>query len=68
MSMACSTHEEVINEYKLFVRRPEGKKPLLRHRHMWEDSIKTDLTEIGCKGLDRIHVAVDRVQLQALVK
>jgi hypothetical protein len=36
------------------VRTPEGKSPLGRPRHMWEDSIKTNLETyvMGCYGLD----------------
>ena len=34
--------------------KPEGKKPLGRSRHRWEDNIKMDLQEVGCVyGLDR---------------
>jgi hypothetical protein len=29
--------------YKVFVRKPEGKKPLGRTRHRREDNIKMDL-------------------------
>jgi hypothetical protein len=29
------------------VRRPEGKRPLIRPRRRWEDKIKMDLREIG---------------------
>jgi hypothetical protein len=25
---------------------PEGKRPLEKHRHIWEDNIKTDLQEL----------------------
>ena len=32
--------------------KPEGKRPLGRHRRRWEDNIKMDLQEVGC-GLDR---------------
>jgi hypothetical protein len=31
--------------------KPQGKKPLGRHRRRLEDIIKTDVKEIGC-GLD----------------
>jgi len=29
--------------YRVLVEKPEGKKPLGRPRHRWEDSIKIDL-------------------------
>jgi hypothetical protein len=35
------------NAYRLFVRKPEGKRPLGRPRHRWVDIIKMDLREIG---------------------
>ena len=40
--------------YTEFVRRPEGKRPLVRPRLGWEDNIKVDLqeTECGGNGLD----------------
>jgi hypothetical protein len=42
------------------VRRPEGKKPLRRPRHRWEDNIKMDLQEVGWWGMDWIDMAQDR--------
>jgi hypothetical protein len=35
------------NAYRIFMRKPEGKRPLGRPRHMWVDNIKMDLREIG---------------------
>jgi hypothetical protein len=35
------------NGYKILVRKPKGKRPLGRPRSRWEDSIRTDLREIG---------------------
>jgi hypothetical protein len=32
--------------YRIFVGRPEGKRPLRRTRRRWEDNIKIDLREI----------------------
>jgi hypothetical protein len=32
----------------VFVGKPEGKRPLGRPRHKWEDNIETDLQEVGC--------------------
>jgi hypothetical protein len=33
--------------YRVLVARPEGKRPLGRHRRRCEDSIKMDIEEIG---------------------
>jgi hypothetical protein len=41
----------------VFVGNPEGKMPLERLRHRWEDNIKMDLREIWCGGMDCIHLA-----------
>jgi hypothetical protein len=29
--------------YRLFIGKPEGKRPLRRPRHRWEDNIRMDL-------------------------
>ena len=34
--------------YKVLMGKPEGKRPLGRPRHRWEDNIKIDLQEVGC--------------------
>jgi hypothetical protein len=44
------------------VGRPEGKRPLGRPRHRWEDNIKLHLREIGFNGVNWIQLAQDRVQ------
>jgi hypothetical protein len=33
--------------YRVFVGKPEGKRPLGRPRRRWEDNIKMDLQEVG---------------------
>jgi hypothetical protein len=33
--------------YRVLVGKPEGKKPLGRLRHRWEDNIKMDLQDVG---------------------
>jgi hypothetical protein len=33
------------------VGKSEGKRPLGRPRHRWEDNIKMDLQEVGCGGM-----------------
>jgi hypothetical protein len=52
--------------YSVLVGRPEGKRPLGRHRHRWEDNIKMDLREMGIDGVNWIRLDQDRVQWQVL--
>ena len=46
--------------HRVLVWKTEGKKPVGRPRHRWEDSIKMDLQEVGCEGMARIDLAQDR--------
>jgi hypothetical protein len=46
--------------YGFLVGKPEGKRPLGRPRHKWENNIKMDLQEVGCGGTDWIELAQDR--------
>jgi hypothetical protein len=39
-----------------FVGKPEGKRPLGKLRHKWEDNIKADLKDIGYESVDRIYL------------
>jgi hypothetical protein len=48
--------------YRVLVGRPEGKRPLGRSRHRWEDNINMDLKEIEINGANWIQLAQDRVQ------
>ena len=34
--------------YRVFVGKPEVKRPLGRPRRRWEDNIKMDFQEVGC--------------------
>jgi hypothetical protein len=34
--------------YRIFVGTPEGRRPLERPRHRWEENIKVDLYGVGC--------------------
>jgi hypothetical protein len=45
------------NVYRVLVGKPEGKRPLGRPRRRCEDGIKMDLREIGCGGVELIHLA-----------
>jgi hypothetical protein len=53
--------------YRVLLGRPEGKRPLGRHRRRWENNIKMDLREIGINGANWIRLAQDRVQWRAFV-
>jgi hypothetical protein len=53
--------------YRVLVGKPEGKRPLGRPRHRWEDNIKMDLQEVVCWGMDWMRLAQDRDTWQALV-
>jgi hypothetical protein len=52
--------------YKILVGRPEGRRPLGRPRHRWEDNIKMD-QEVGWGGMDWIDMAQDRDRWRAVV-
>ncbi|KAJ4433819.1 hypothetical protein ANN_16131 [Periplaneta americana] len=52
----------------VLVGRPEGKRPLGRSRHRWENNIKMDLREVGYDGRDWINVAQDRDRWRAYVR
>jgi hypothetical protein len=43
--------------YRVFMGKPEGKRPLGRTRCKWEDNIQMDLQEVGCEGMEWIELA-----------
>jgi hypothetical protein len=53
--------------YRVLMRKPEGKRPLGRPWHRWEDNIKMDLEEVGCGGMDWIELPQVRDRWRALV-
>jgi hypothetical protein len=53
--------------YWVLVGKPEEKRPLGRPRRSWEDNIKMDLQEMGCRGMDWIELTQDGERWQALV-
>jgi hypothetical protein len=40
------------NGYTILVRNPEGKRPLGRPKHIWENVIKIDSKEIDCESVE----------------
>jgi hypothetical protein len=53
--------------YRFWWEKPEGKRPMGRTKHRWEDNIKVDLQEVGCGGMDWIELAQDRDRWWALM-
>jgi hypothetical protein len=53
--------------YRVVVGKPEEMRPLGRPRCRWEDSIKMDVQEVGCGGMDWIELSQDRDRWWALV-
>jgi len=43
--------------YRVLVGKPEGKRPLGRSRRRWEDNIRMDLHEVGCRSMDWLGLA-----------
>ena len=60
--------EQSGHAYRVLVGKPEGKTPLGRPRHRWEDNIKIDLREVGCDHGEWIDLAEDRDQSRAYVR
>jgi hypothetical protein len=52
---------------KVLVGKPEGKRPLRRPRHRWENRIRMDIKEIGWGRVEWIQLAQDRDRRRAPV-
>ena len=53
--------------YRVLGGNPEGKRPLGRSWHRWEDNIKIGLQGLGCGVMDWIDVSQERDRWRALV-
>jgi hypothetical protein len=58
---------ETRGAYRILVGKSEGKKPLGRPRHRWEDNIEFDLEEVGWGRMDWVDLAQDREKSWAVV-
>jgi hypothetical protein len=63
--VACMREERGV--HRVLVGKPEGKWPLGRPRHRWEDNIKMDVQEVGGGRVDWMELAQDRDRWRALV-
>jgi hypothetical protein len=67
MDRECTTHGEKRNTYRVLVGKPEGKRPLGRHRHKLEDNTKIYFREIEWGVMDWIQLVQGRDQWWDLV-
>jgi len=49
------------------VGKPEGMRSLGRPRRRWEDNIKMNLQEVGCRGMEWIELGQDWDRRRAFV-
>jgi hypothetical protein len=54
--------------YRRFMGIREGKRPLGRHRNMWEGTIQMGLQEIGWRGLEWIDRDTKRALVRTVMK
>jgi hypothetical protein len=53
--------------YSVLVGMSEGKRPLGRPRHRWEDGIRMDLRESSWRSVEWIHLAQDKERWRTLL-
>jgi len=67
MDGACGAYGERRGVHRVLVGKPEGKRPLGRHRRRWEDNIKMDLQEVGGGCENWMDLSQGRDMWRALV-
>ena len=69
--MRCPGHvarmSEERGQYRVLVRKPEGRRPLGRPRRRRVDNIRLDLQKMGCGYVDWIGLTQDRDMWRTLV-
>jgi hypothetical protein len=53
--------------YRILVGRREGRRPLGRPRHRWEDNIKMDLHQVRWRDMEWIELAQDSERWRVVV-
>ena len=59
--------EEGRSAFKILTAKPKRKRSLGKTRHRWEDSIRTNLKEIGINTRNLVDLTHDRDYWRALV-
>jgi hypothetical protein len=67
MGRTCGAYGGERWVHRVLVGKPEGKRPLGRHRRRWEDNINIDFQEVGGGRGDWMELAQDRDRWRALV-
>jgi len=67
MGGACIAYGERSCVYRVLVTKPEGKRPVGRLMHKWEDNINMDLQEVRCGNMVWFELAQDRDRWLALL-
>jgi hypothetical protein len=67
MGWARGMYGEDRGVHRVLVGKPEGKRPLVRPRHRWEDNIEMGFREFGGGCGEWMELAQDRDSWQALV-
>jgi hypothetical protein len=62
MGWACSTHGDYRKCMQAFIWKTEGKRPVGRTRHRYEEDTKIDLNVIRCEVVHWFRLAQDSVQ------
>jgi hypothetical protein len=52
--------------YRVFVGKPEGKRSLGKHRHIWQDNIKMDIQEVEWGDMYWTDLAQNRALVNAV--
>jgi hypothetical protein len=67
MGRACNIHGVKKNVCRILVGKPEGKRPVGRHKDKWEDNIKMNIIETEQDGMGWVDLAQDMDQCRALM-